>query len=842
MNLPIKHHSSRAGSTGVRSRMALKLNSSPIQKPHLTPGQDQLLKNFKRTGETASSPRVTSGRKAHVASNAFATGRKKLVPLGNRPGGNESLRRCKTLSSFSGDDRMIRTDPGHGEPNLSLADKFKIMEDSTRLAQLRKKHPKGEMPSKEQPEIEVSQFTKEQLKAFGRTLCREPSTRKKSAVAELADWSKHIDIFYGLTRSERLTLMQEVSATRMDSHEVVMEAGASECPVHVVFEGQVEIYVPGGTGVMSYIGQEQVQQNDMAASRRNSVQATVSNTTSLGRRSSIARDGRRPSVAAGLDCPEAAGKESQGRRASVVAAGERRQSVVSGLEFAGEHHQPGLETGRRQSIVETDSNLTRRASVVAGTGARRWKSVVAGAGRRKSIAKGSGRQQSVAAGTEGTRERRESVVAGCGRRASILAGADDGDHSPKMGTHSPRATDAALYFADEMVPAERRGSVVAINNFSPRAIDVASSEGFLFRTAPEDQAGGPSIETEKRANEAAGADIEVQSAFRLERRNAMLSEGRRLSVMLNGTGGALVPVQLRFTSGDVIGEERAFHNMALTMDATTGGYLHATHTVLIAKPSIILEFSERKHMETLMKAYYANLTSKIDFIRSVSSFGQCTVSSVQAMAARCVRRRVATGTILAEQGAMSDNVYFCVKGQMQIILNSGNPGEKLLNVLGAGSCFGEWGVVNNARRSAALVTATNCEVLEIAGYHFKATCDIDMLEQLASGGKKALKAQAEAKNGGSELAIGLAASLSLEEKNSKMGQAKRIIKSTLGRSKTLTELGKSASEDWMTQSDPGSTMSSTPHPPMHPRRRHNLTRAKQSNSLRHVLEEVNEDE
>ena len=55
------------------------------------------------------------------------------------------------------------------------------------------------------------------------------------------------------------------------------------------------------------------------------------------------------------------------------------------------------------------------------------------------------------------------------------------------------------------------------------------------------------------------------------------------------------------------------------------------------------------------------------------------------------------------------------------------------------------------------MTATHCEVLVIAGYHFKATCDIDMLEALASQGASMQVAQAKADADGKELAIGLAA-------------------------------------------------------------------------------------
>ena len=129
------------------------------------------------------------------------------------------------------------------------------------------------------------------------------------------------------------------------------------------------------------------------------------------------------------------------------------------------------------------------------------------------------------------------------------------------------------------------------------------------------------------------------------------------------------------------------------------------------------------------------------------------------------------------------STFACV-GRCRSPLNYGKGaanGEKLLNVIGAGSCFGEWGVVNNARRGATLLTATNCEVLVIAGYHVKATCDINLLEELAAQGHQAKIVQDKAEADGTELAIGVAGSFIYDkadgQAHSKMGTVHRMKKS-----------------------------------------------------------------
>ena len=110
--------------------------------------------------------------------------------------------------------------------------------------------------------------------------------------------------------------------------------------------------------------------------------------------------------------------------------------------------------------------------------------------------------------------------------------------------------------------------------------------------------------------------------------------------------------------------------------------------------------------------------------------------------------------------------------------------EKLVNVVGPGTCFGDWGVVTAAIRTASLVCVTACELLVIKGHHFNTTVDPTLLNHLrsqATSGKAFIKkidrAVGTAEGGeGVEMptprhaATGLSGSLSGFEKNQKEGQ------------------------------------------------------------------------
>ena len=108
-----------------------------------------------------------------------------------------------------------------------------------------------------------------------------------------------------------------------------------------------------------------------------------------------------------------------------------------------------------------------------------------------------------------------------------------------------------------------------------------------------------------------------------------------------------------------------------------------------------------------------NLDEKVAFLKSLPSYKASSNASLVAMARLMKRKWFTAESVVVREGDEADNVNFCVDGQLKVIKNLFKKTEKVLNVLGPGSQFGDWGVVNDVPRAASMVTATNAQILVI---------------------------------------------------------------------------------------------------------------------------------
>ena len=107
-------------------------------------------------------------------------------------------------------------------------------------------------------------------------------------------------------------------------------------------------------------------------------------------------------------------------------------------------------------------------------------------------------------------------------------------------------------------------------------------------------------------------------------------------------------------------------------------------------------------------AYAAGQDEKRRFLRTVQSLGRCSEEAIGKLAAMSRRKWFPAQTKVVKQGDESDFVCFCMQGQLRVLLETELVEEdKTVNILDDGACFGDWGVVNQLRRSASLATITN---------------------------------------------------------------------------------------------------------------------------------------
>ena len=182
----------------------------------------------------------------------------------------------------------------------------------------------------------------------------------------------------------------------------------------------------------------------------------------------------------------------------------------------------------------------------------------------------------------------------------------------------------------------------------------------------------------------------------------------------NAIGGdsALPPVQVCFLPGDDIGAERSFHNIDAAA-TNAEGYRAASHTVQATEDTLLVAAASPEMLHLLRGSYMKNLDEKVAFLKSLPSYKASSNASLVAMARLMKRKWFTAESVVVREGDEADNVNFCVDGQLKVIKNLFKKTEKVLNVLGPGSQFGDWGVVNDVPRAASMVTVTNAQILVI---------------------------------------------------------------------------------------------------------------------------------
>jgi CRP-like cAMP-binding protein len=196
-----------------------------------------------------------------------------------------------------------------------------------------------------------------------------------------------------------------------------------------------------------------------------------------------------------------------------------------------------------------------------------------------------------------------------------------------------------------------------------------------------------------------------------------------------GGDGISFPVQLTFNSGDAIGVQRAFHNSDAEL-AKAKGIQHASHTVVALEPTISMNFDSPAHIAIFKKGFDRSLKEKVEVLATVPNYTQCTRDCLVEMAKFTRRVWHPPGELLIRQGDKAQDIYYIVAGMVQVVKDMNTSNEKVLNVIGPGSCFGDWGVVNNKLRGASCVTSCDTELLLINDFNFKATVDQALLLEL----------------------------------------------------------------------------------------------------------------
>lgn len=90
---------------------------------------------------------------------------------------------------------------------------------------------------------------------------------------------------------------------------------------------------------------------------------------------------------------------------------------------------------------------------------------------------------------------------------------------------------------------------------------------------------------------------------------------------------------------------------------------------------------------------------------SVSSmFSELSEQEIRAIADQGAERRYPKNAILINEGDRSEYLYVILEGQVKVFVSDDKGREAILNIQGAGECFGELALIDDEPRSASVVT------------------------------------------------------------------------------------------------------------------------------------------
>jgi CRP-like cAMP-binding protein len=105
-------------------------------------------------------------------------------------------------------------------------------------------------------------------------------------------------------------------------------------------------------------------------------------------------------------------------------------------------------------------------------------------------------------------------------------------------------------------------------------------------------------------------------------------------------------------------------------------------------------------------------------LAGIELFSELTDDELSEVSALAQTRTVARDTTIFNEGDTADAIFVVVNGRVKIVTTSTDGKEFILTVLGAGQVFGEMALIEEATRSASVVTITNVELLVISRKDF----------------------------------------------------------------------------------------------------------------------------
>jgi len=106
-------------------------------------------------------------------------------------------------------------------------------------------------------------------------------------------------------------------------------------------------------------------------------------------------------------------------------------------------------------------------------------------------------------------------------------------------------------------------------------------------------------------------------------------------------------------------------------------------------------------------------------LKAVPLFASFPDEQLRMLTTVVLRKSAARATTIMAGGDATDSLYIVLSGRLKVMMSDAEGKEVILSILGPGEFFGEMGLIDDAPRSASVVTLEPCELLYLSKRDFK---------------------------------------------------------------------------------------------------------------------------
>ena len=106
-------------------------------------------------------------------------------------------------------------------------------------------------------------------------------------------------------------------------------------------------------------------------------------------------------------------------------------------------------------------------------------------------------------------------------------------------------------------------------------------------------------------------------------------------------------------------------------------------------------------------------------LKSVPLFASFPDEQLRTLVTVVTRRSAPRASVIMAAGDEIDSLYIVISGRLKVMMGDADGKEVILSLIGPGEFFGEMGLIDDAPRSASVVTIEPCELLSVSKRDFK---------------------------------------------------------------------------------------------------------------------------